>query len=319
MAESIYKDKNINIPVSNNTVSQPLAVNNLKPNTNTNIQSIYPTYPIEEIIGERLNTREKNYIKGMMHNLQKQIGLSISSPEQLFAEIVFTVLNEEQLQGINDFNHRIQIIAKLLRQKRWLTPKGFYNHADFGVLFRKDLPKSNKTTNDSQLTYKSNHENKTQLKQQSMRLRNQFDEHCRLISTETKQFKEATYRFKHESGSIQLVNSISATLITYYQQQIMLHQDISVLEEVSKTKSSSPEHSIKNDMKNLTLLQHQEQQLRDLVHTVFDIFCDTSKASPDKEGADRAYQHYELLSELLVCIEKKIRHLEEQLEYQYVA
>jgi len=133
-SQSIYKDKDINKHIVNNTVSQPQAVNNSK---QTPVSPLYPTYPIEEFIGEQLSSRESNYIKGMMHNLQRQHGLKFSSPEQLFAEIVFSALNEAQLVGITGFNHRIQIIAKLLRDNRWKTPKGFYNHSAFGALFQK--------------------------------------------------------------------------------------------------------------------------------------------------------------------------------------
>ena len=55
---------------------------------------------------------------------------------QLFAEIVFSLTNEEQIKGINNFNERIQIIAKLLRTKRWNTSKGFYNQSTYGQAFR---------------------------------------------------------------------------------------------------------------------------------------------------------------------------------------
>jgi hypothetical protein len=137
LSGSIYKDPDHNSLV-NNTVSEK---NNIK-TKKIKVHSIYPQYPIEKVIGERLNQREKNYIKGMMHNVLLQHQVHFSSPEQLFAEIVFTVLNVEQLSGINNFNHRVQIIAKLLRQKKWLTPKGFYNHADFGAPFRKTTPKN---------------------------------------------------------------------------------------------------------------------------------------------------------------------------------
>ena len=138
LAVSIYKDKDNNL-ISNNTVSDNLAVNNSK----------YPQYAIEKQIGERLNLREKNYIKGIMLNLQTFHGVNLSAPEQIFAEIVFSVLNTEQMAGISNFNHRMQIIAKLLRENRWSTPKGFYNHSDYGSVFKNQVPKSDKRAPDN--------------------------------------------------------------------------------------------------------------------------------------------------------------------------
>jgi len=48
-------------------------------------------YPIEPQIGERISKRLINYIKGMLSNLQTQHDLKFSDPNQLFAEVVFTL------------------------------------------------------------------------------------------------------------------------------------------------------------------------------------------------------------------------------------
>ena len=135
LAVSIYKDKDSNTN-NNSTVSQDGIVNNFisTPKTTT------PTpleFPVEQTLTELLTPQLKNYIKGMLTNMQTQHGLKFSNPEQLFAEVVFSVLNKDnQLTGINDPHHRVNIIAKLLREKRWLTPKGFYNHWDIGAQFK---------------------------------------------------------------------------------------------------------------------------------------------------------------------------------------
>jgi hypothetical protein len=135
LACSIYKDKDSNTN-NNSTVSQDCIVNNFisTPKTTT------PTpleFPVEQALNEHLTPQLKNYIKSMLTNMQTQHGLKFSNPEQLFAEVVFSVLNKDnQLTGINDPHHRVNIIAKLLREKRWLTPKGFYNHWDIGAQFK---------------------------------------------------------------------------------------------------------------------------------------------------------------------------------------
>ena len=92
---------------------------------------------VEKQIGERLSTRFKNYIQGVMKNLQTQHGLKFSNPDKVFAEIVFSATNtEHHFPMIKDMVHRINNIAKLIRERRWKTPKGFYNHWDIGKDFR---------------------------------------------------------------------------------------------------------------------------------------------------------------------------------------
>lgn len=135
VTESIYKVKDHN-QKNNSTVKQGGIVNNSEtivkePPTHT------PSYPIEPQIGERITDRLKNYIKGTLKNLQTQHALSFSDPNKLFAEVVFSATQDLQWPGIDSPHHRVNIIAKLLRQKQWKTPKGFYNHWDVGQLFRK--------------------------------------------------------------------------------------------------------------------------------------------------------------------------------------
>jgi len=136
-SEFIYKEKDNNV-IINNTVSEPCSVNNfqkqqqnIKPTTSSN------QYSIEPLIGERITDRLKNYIKGMLCNTQKQHNLQFSDPNKLFAEIVFSVTQATQWQGVSNPHHRVNIIAKLLRTNQWKTPKGFYNHWDIGQWFRK--------------------------------------------------------------------------------------------------------------------------------------------------------------------------------------
>lgn len=139
LTDSIYKEEDNN-QINNNTVSTPDIVNKiLKPNSN------YPIYKIEETIGDRISLKLKNTIKGTLLNLQKQDALLFSNPEQLFSEVVFSMINtENQFIGIKDEKHRLNLIAKLLREKRWRTPKGFYNHWDIGALYKQKEIKKEK-------------------------------------------------------------------------------------------------------------------------------------------------------------------------------
>ena len=128
---------------TNSTVSQNGSVNNSdeltkNPSIQANTEKKEDSeYKIEKDIGERLTSRFKNYIKGVLNNLQSQHNVIFSNPDKVFAEVVFAVTHEsDQLKGITNPHHRMNIIAKLIREKRWKTPKGFYNHWDIGKLFR---------------------------------------------------------------------------------------------------------------------------------------------------------------------------------------
>ena len=139
LAESIYKETNYKI--NNSTVSTPCTVNHFETATKQLPQTVNHSsavhYPIELQIGERIDERLKNYIKGMMRNLEQQDDLKLSDPNKLFAEIVFSVTQEVQWRGIGNRHHRVNMIAKLLRQHQWRTPKGFYNHWEVGHYFRR--------------------------------------------------------------------------------------------------------------------------------------------------------------------------------------
>jgi hypothetical protein len=150
LAVSIYKEKDCNTS-SNTTVSEPCSVtfwdnslknkniqtNNPMETTTTTQSPNYPTYAVEQQIGERLPETTKNYIKGTMKNLNTQHQLVFSNPEQVFSEIVFSLMNvEQQFPGVLDTHHRINLIAKLMREKKWRTPKGFYNHWDVGQTYK---------------------------------------------------------------------------------------------------------------------------------------------------------------------------------------
>lgn len=128
LSESIYKENNYKNKI-NNKVNFSNNVD--KTSQSVNHENKYPMFSIEKIIGDRIDEKTKNYVKGMMFNVQKQHQVKISSPEQLFAEIIFAITNKKQFKKIDNVVHKVQIIAKLLRDKRWCTPKGFLKYCDY--------------------------------------------------------------------------------------------------------------------------------------------------------------------------------------------
>lgn len=144
LSESIYKENNYKNKI-NNTVKSLKSINKKTSVININ-EANYPVYPVEKLIGERIDERTKRYVKGMMFNVQKQHQVKISAPEQLFAEIIFAITNEKQFKKIDNNFHKVQVVAKLLRNKRWCTPNGFYKYCDYAGE-KLNIPKDNYQVN----------------------------------------------------------------------------------------------------------------------------------------------------------------------------
>jgi len=200
LAVPIYKEQDNNL--TNSTVRQDDNVNNFKkelPET-TNNQSVshFPKYPIEKIIGEQLTPQFTNYIKGTLKNLTTQHNIKASSPEQLYAEVVFAVLNKQhQFVGIPDNNHRINLIAKLIRENRWRTPKGFYNHSEIGKHFKTLQPTKNNLEpglREGGGLYKTtiNHMANTRINGEIRRAKQELQDINNTIQTETRYLNEMT-------------------------------------------------------------------------------------------------------------------------------
>lgn len=241
LACSIYKGKDNNL-VINNTVSQPSIVNNLKTAHKSAELETYPTYGIEKQIGERITDIFKNYIKGTMRNLQTQHQLVFSNPEQLFAEIIFSVLNvENQFPGVIDNHHRINLIAKLLRQKKWRTPKGFYNHWDIGQVYKLKLEKQGMKQQhikekaadriDYGYQHQNNHAPSVNHYKQEAKLKPLKSKYCEislLISSETRYLNdmEACFLKKPDLIIKQIINTTAIKLAKLHEDLEELNQQI---------------------------------------------------------------------------------------------
>lgn len=66
-------------------------------------------------------------VKGMMVNVMKTQA-KISSPQQVYAEILFSLHNPQQFKSVVCIRHKINIIASLLKKNAWKTPFGFHKY-----------------------------------------------------------------------------------------------------------------------------------------------------------------------------------------------
>ncbi|RUQ96637.1 hypothetical protein [Legionella septentrionalis] len=165
---SINKDKKNNH--INNTVSQNNSVNSEEKKSFQKIK-----FKIEKEIGERITEELKDKIKGMLFNLEYKQGVRLFDKERLFAEIVFSIMNEPQLKNISCTKHRLNIIAKKIKSRQWATPKGFYNHSDIGQIFKfRDLKRAEKIENEKKYLLLSG----VECSKKQIEILNRLQPHC---------------------------------------------------------------------------------------------------------------------------------------------
>lgn len=84
-------------------------------------------------IGNELTLRQVKYLKGALKNTINRNKLKISSSFELWEQLQFTILNEQQHKGIQSFKHSVSRCMKILSDGNWKTPIGFYNHSAKGA------------------------------------------------------------------------------------------------------------------------------------------------------------------------------------------
>ena len=128
------------------------AAPNLKSNTNTNIIGANsPAKPAKSLTeaaldacqaqAKALTDGEMIYLGRTLDNLLSQHKLRFNRGE-LLAQCVFALANESQFKDIDSFRHKVNILAKLIREGQWCVPKGFYQHSSEGqALYQAQLQK----------------------------------------------------------------------------------------------------------------------------------------------------------------------------------
>ena len=128
---SPYKEYNYSEAISNITLEKfsPDVDNSLK-----QYKAIFAE------VGERLLPEQKQYIARTVENLKSQRNVKFSMPPQeMFAQLVFSVLNKSCIPTAKTLEHRINVFAKKIREGLWRTPKGFYKYWDIGKRLHEKL------------------------------------------------------------------------------------------------------------------------------------------------------------------------------------
>jgi hypothetical protein len=125
---------------------------NLNRNTNTNIIGANsPEEPAKSLTksaidacqaqAKVLTDGEMIYLGRTLDNLVSQHKLRFNRGG-LLAQCVFALTNEPQFKDIDSFRHKVNILAKLIREGQWRVPKGFYQYSSAGqALYQTQLQK----------------------------------------------------------------------------------------------------------------------------------------------------------------------------------
>jgi hypothetical protein len=129
--------KDLYFKLSNNINSHNV-INNLDKNslrTDTAINSIEKVLYCD--IKEEIPEEIKQLVFGTFVNLIVKHKIFISSPQQVIAEYLYALINNDFfLKNVNCIKHRNNILAKLLKTNSWKTPKGFYKYFYLGENFK---------------------------------------------------------------------------------------------------------------------------------------------------------------------------------------
>jgi len=81
------------------------------------------------LISSILTFRQEKYLKTALENTIRKFNLRISNPHEIFEELKFSVTNTEQHKNVDSFTHVVSRFMKILSDKNWKTPKGFYSYS----------------------------------------------------------------------------------------------------------------------------------------------------------------------------------------------
>lgn len=92
-------------------------------------------------IGNQLSNRQIHYLDGALKNTVARKQLSLSSPKELWEQLKFSIVNDQQHKGIESFRHAVSRCMKIIADGNWCTPIGFHNHSAYGVQIKNDSDK----------------------------------------------------------------------------------------------------------------------------------------------------------------------------------
>ena len=189
-------------------------------------------------IKEEIPDEVKKLVFGTFFNLTFQHKKQFSSPKQLAAEYLFALLNSEfYLPHVTCFKHRNNILAKMIRDNRWCTPKGFYKHFYLGQDF-----KFQQELREEQWNEQKNNEMNPNHEMMEAFEENQQEHNERLIQIEAQMFEQSTLletlmQSIYQQSSEELIATTQARiqevkqeLERLWHQQFLLEQELNAVD-----------------------------------------------------------------------------------------
>lgn len=179
LALSLYKEKEYN-PVNNNIVTFD---NRVKEQKKPSFQKV--VFPSENHVANTIDEALNTQVKGMLFNVLKDKGRALHLEERLYHEVVFSITQTQQWPGITSPSHKINIIAALIRQNRWKTPKGFFNYAPLGAFFKTQEENKRRTAQEEKLARELlGVEDKTRIAEITARITTAFQDENRYLNSD---------------------------------------------------------------------------------------------------------------------------------------
>ena len=156
---------------------------------------------------------------------------------------------KNQFPGVLDNQHRLNLIAKLLRNKQWRTPKGFFNHWTVGQMFKSKLDKQGKVKEQHHHYASSTHDDESssacrndygasrnathavinyQLQAKLKPLKCEYREVLADITTETRFLNDMESRclIKPDNITKELIASTAMKIARLYEKSVLLDEQI---------------------------------------------------------------------------------------------
>ena len=87
-------------------------------------------------IHNNLTRRQESFLKAALSRTIERKNLLISCPKDLWEELKFWIMNKDQHKGITCFKHAVSRAMKIIGDKNWKTPLGFYKHSSQGTMIK---------------------------------------------------------------------------------------------------------------------------------------------------------------------------------------
>lgn len=183
---------------------------------------------VDTEIKEEIPDEIRKTLLGTFFNLTFEHKKQLSSPQQVAAEYLFSLINTTYcLPQVNDFKHRNNILAKKLRSNQWKTPKGFYTHFYLGQNFKdKQQMRDKKWQEQKEREMNpSNDLNLTKKNKKLMHIEAQIVEKGALIETLT----ESIYQQTDEDHTLfirQQIVTLKQELSVLYDEQWIIEKEL---------------------------------------------------------------------------------------------